>query len=170
MHEWKLSKLRQYFTVFPSHFYNIFLKSFRLLQNFMRNCKNSQTRFHKTNDISWNFSGVTQGFHQVLKYFVNFQFHFRYFQKMTPKFWFCSYRFEILKFWTWRWQKFKKSISQLPTGYVSKIHYRVKPRNGICNILFSSQLMHGPLKVKCYITLDQKGLERTKHSNLLDHS
>jgi hypothetical protein len=71
-------------------------------------------RFHKTNDISQNFSGITLGYCEVLNYFVDFQFRFRYFQKMTPKFWFCLYRFKILKFWTWRWWKFKKSKSQLP--------------------------------------------------------
>ncbi len=43
-------------------------------------------RFHETNDISRNFSGITLGFREVLKYFVDFQFCFRYFQKMTPKF------------------------------------------------------------------------------------
>ncbi len=37
VHKWKLTKFRNYFVVFPSHFYNIFLKSFRLLQNFTRN-------------------------------------------------------------------------------------------------------------------------------------
>ncbi len=57
----------------------------------------------------------TLGFCEVSKYFVDFQFCFRYFQKMTPKFWFHSYRFKISKFWTWQWQRFKNSISQLPS-------------------------------------------------------
>ncbi len=43
-------------------------------------------RFHKTNDISQNFSSITLGFCEVAKYFVDFRFRFRYFQKMTPKF------------------------------------------------------------------------------------
>jgi hypothetical protein len=49
-HEQKLAKL----TVFPSHFNNIFLKSFRLLQNLMRICEILQklTIFHDTNDSS----------------------------------------------------------------------------------------------------------------------
>ncbi len=71
-------------------------------------------RFHECNNISQNFSGITLGFCEVSKYFVDFRFHFRYFWKMTPKFWFCSYRFEILKFRTFLWQNFKKSILQLP--------------------------------------------------------
>jgi hypothetical protein len=72
-------------------------------------------RFHKTNDISQNFSGITLGFCEVAKYFVDVWFLFRYFQKMAAKFWFHSNIFEILKFRTWRWQKLKKSMSQLPT-------------------------------------------------------
>jgi len=64
-------------------------------------------RFHKTNDISQNFSGIT-------KYFVDFWFCFLYFWKMTVKFQFLLNRFKILKFWTWQWRKLKKSISQLP--------------------------------------------------------
>ncbi len=55
-------------------------------------------RFHETNDISQNFSGKTLAFHEALKYFVDFWFHFKYFQKMTPKFLFHSSRFEISKF------------------------------------------------------------------------
>ncbi len=43
-------------------------------------------RFHKTNDISQNFSGKTLEFCEILKYFVDFQFRFQYFQKMTAKF------------------------------------------------------------------------------------
>ena len=39
VHEQKLTKLREYLTVFPSHFNNIFLKSLRLLQYLMRNCE-----------------------------------------------------------------------------------------------------------------------------------
>jgi hypothetical protein len=42
--------------------------------------------FHETNDISQNFSGITLGFCEVSKYFVDFLFHSWYFQKMTPKF------------------------------------------------------------------------------------
>ncbi len=56
---------------------------------------------------------MTQCFYKLSKYFVDFRFCFRYFQKMTPKFWFHSYRFEILKFRTLQWWKIKKSISQL---------------------------------------------------------
>jgi hypothetical protein len=76
-------------------------------------------RFHKTNDISQNFSGVTLGFHEILKYFLDFCFHFRYFRKMTPKFQCHSYRCKISKFQTWQWRKFKKSISQLPNSSCS---------------------------------------------------
>jgi hypothetical protein len=42
-------------------------------------------RFHKTNHISQNFSGITLGFHKITKYFVDFQFLFQYFQKITAK-------------------------------------------------------------------------------------
>jgi hypothetical protein len=35
---------------------------------------------------------------------------------MTAKFWFLLNTFEISKFHTFRWQKFKKSISQLPSS------------------------------------------------------
>ena len=125
VHKQKLTKLGQYLTVFPSHFYNIFLKSFRLLQNLTRNCEILQQlmRFHKTNNISQNFSGiVTLGFCEVAKYFVDFQFCFRYFQKMTPKFRFHSFIFEILKFRTLQWRKFKKSISQLTHIMLSIIY------------------------------------------------
>ncbi len=76
---------------------------------------NKIVRFHKTNNISWNFSSITLGFHEVSKYFVDFRFCFGYFRKLTPKFWFCMYRLKILKFQTWWWWKFKKSISLLPT-------------------------------------------------------
>ncbi len=66
-------------------------------------------RFHETKDISQNFSGIiTLGFCEVAKYFVNFRFCFRYFQKMTAKFQFHLNRFEILKFQIWRWQNLKK--------------------------------------------------------------
>ncbi len=65
-------------------------------------------RFHETNDISQNFSGITLGFHEVAKYFVDFWFPFWYFQKMSSKFQFCSHRFEILKFQIWKWQLPKK--------------------------------------------------------------
>ncbi len=54
----------------------------------MRNCEIFQKlmRFHKTNDISQNFSGIILCFCSVAMYFVDFQFSFRYFQKMTAKF------------------------------------------------------------------------------------
>ncbi len=73
-------------------------------------------RFYKTNDISQNFSGITLGFYEVSKYFVYFQFHYWYCQKMTVKFWFLLNWFKISKFCTFRWRKLKRSISQLPSG------------------------------------------------------
>jgi hypothetical protein len=54
-------------------------------------------RFHETNNISQNFSGVILAFHEVAKYFVDFWFCFQYFRKMTAKFQFQSNRFEIFK-------------------------------------------------------------------------
>ncbi len=102
-------KLKQYLTECPSHFNNLFLKSFRLLQNLMRNCTILQQliRFHETNDISQNFSGITLGFHETSKYFVDFQFHFKYLRKITPKFQLLSNRFKISKFCTFQWRKLK---------------------------------------------------------------
>ncbi len=103
VHGWKLMKSSQYLTVLPSHFNNIFLKSFRLLPNLSRNFDILQTfpRFHKTNNISWSFSGIIK----LQCTLLTFRFCFWYFQKMTAKFQFCSNRFKILKFQTWRWQK-----------------------------------------------------------------
>ncbi len=63
-------------------------------------------RFHETNDISQNFSGIILGFHEIAKFFVDFRFHSWYFQKMSAKFQLLSNRFEIMKFQTWQWQKF----------------------------------------------------------------
>jgi hypothetical protein len=85
--------------------------------------------FHKTNDISLKFSGMTLCFYEVLKYFVDFHFCFQYYQKMTLKFQFHSYRFEILKFRTWQWPKFKKSILQLPTLYQALFNASVVETN-----------------------------------------
>ncbi len=112
-HNWKLMKLNQYLTVFPSHFNNIFLKSFKLLQNLMRNCEIlwKLTQFH---EISWYFIGIILCFRSVAMYFVDFQFPFRCFWKLTAKFRFHLNRFKILKFQTWQWRKLKKSIWQLP--------------------------------------------------------
>ncbi len=98
-------------TVFPSHFNNIFLKSLWLLQTLTRNCMILQLlmRFDETNNIAWNFSGITLGFHGASKYFIDFiWFRFRYFQKMTAKFRFLLNRFEISKFHTFRGRKLKK--------------------------------------------------------------
>jgi len=103
VHKQKATKLRHYLTVFSSHLNNTFLKSFRFLQNLMRICKILQqlTRFHKTNNISWHFSGIILAFHEVLKYFDEFWFCFQYFWKMTPNFRFHLYRFKISKFRIW---------------------------------------------------------------------
>jgi hypothetical protein len=69
----------------------------------MRNCKILQNikRFHKTNDISWNFRGMILCFHSVVLYFVVFLLTFstfkRCFQKMTAKFCFVQTN---SKFWS----------------------------------------------------------------------
>jgi hypothetical protein len=111
VHEWKLTKISRYLTVFPGHFNNIFLKSFGLLPNLTRNFKSLQ----KSNDISCNFSGIIiLCFHSVAMYFVDIRFCSQYFQKMPAKFQFHSNRFKNLKFWTWQWRKLKNSISLLP--------------------------------------------------------
>ncbi len=118
--EWtKLTKLSQYLTVFPSHLNNIFLKSFRLLPNLMRNCKILQKliTFHETNNISQNSSGITLGFCEVAKHIVDFRFHFQYFWKMTPKFWFHWNRFKILKFQTWQSWKLKSQYCSYLMAY-----------------------------------------------------
>ena len=49
----KLTKFSQYLTVFPSHFHNIFLKSFRLLLNLARNGEILQ-QLTIVNEISQN--------------------------------------------------------------------------------------------------------------------
>jgi len=63
-------------------------------------------RFHKTNNISQNFSGITFDFREILKYFVDFCLQF--FQKMTAKFQFLLNRFEISKFSDFLMAKVKK--------------------------------------------------------------
>ncbi len=99
VHEQKLTELSQHWTAFPSHFNNIFLKSFRLLLDLTRNCKILQKlRFQDSKDISCNFSGIILGFCSVAMYFVNF----RYFRKMTGKFQFHSNRFKISEIQIWR--------------------------------------------------------------------
>ncbi len=75
-------------------------------------------RFHKTNYILQNFSGITLNFCEIEKYFVDIRFHFWYFQNMTAKFQFLLNRFEISKLRTWQRQKLKKSILQLPNIYI----------------------------------------------------
>jgi hypothetical protein len=65
-------------------------------------------RFHETNDISQNFSGITLGFHDISKHFADFQFRFQYFQKMTAKFQFHSNRFENFKVSHFSMAKVKK--------------------------------------------------------------
>ncbi len=76
-------------------------------------------RFYETNDISRHFSDITLDFLEIVKYFVEFCFHFQYCQEMTAKFWFLLNRFEISKFSTFSCQKLKKSITQLPRIYTS---------------------------------------------------
>jgi hypothetical protein len=44
-------------------------------------------RFHETNKMLWNFSGITIDFCEIAKSFFDFRFRFRYLQKMTAKFW-----------------------------------------------------------------------------------
>ncbi len=57
-------------------------------------------KFHETNDISRNFSGITLDLLEVSKYFEDFQLSFWCFRKMTAKFQFLLNRFEISKFHT----------------------------------------------------------------------
>ncbi len=108
-HKGKLMKLKWYLTVFPSHFNNIFFKSFRLLLNLTRNCEILQKlmRFHETNDIKWNFSAIILCFCSVGMHFVDIRL-LSVLLKDTAKFQFHSKRFKILKFWTWAMVKVKK--------------------------------------------------------------
>jgi hypothetical protein len=55
-----------------------------------------------------NFSGITLDFHDISKHFVDFQFYFQYFQKMTAKFQFHSNRFENFKISHFSMAKVKK--------------------------------------------------------------
>ena len=60
-------------------------------------------RFHETNEISQNVSGITKDFCEIVKSFVGFRVRFRYLRKMTAKFGCLLNRFEISKFCTFRW-------------------------------------------------------------------
>ncbi len=93
-------------------------------------------RFHKTNDISRNFSGKTLGFHEISKNFVDFQFRFKYLQKMTAKFQLFSNRFEISKFHTFRWQKLKSQ-------YCSYLH--------LTSVVYPVQLCFFELSISCLL-------------------
>ncbi len=104
VHEQKLTKLRQYITVFPSHFNNIFSEIFQTFTEF----DEKLCDFTIVNDISQNFSGITLGFHEILKYFVDFWVCFWYFRKMIAKLQILSNRFKLSKFRTFRWRKLKK--------------------------------------------------------------
>ena len=112
----RVNKIDWYLTVYPSDFNNIFLKSFGLLQNLMRNWESLRklTTFNDYTEILWNFIGIILCFRSVAMYLVEFRFCFWCFQKLTAKFQFHSDRFEISKFRTWWWRKLKKSILQSP--------------------------------------------------------
>ncbi len=95
----RLNKIDWNLTVYPTDFNNTFLKSFGLLQNLMRNCEILQklTKFHDTEEMSWNFIGIVLCFRSVAMYLVQFRFRFWCFQKLTAKFQFHSNRFENFK-------------------------------------------------------------------------
>ncbi len=120
-------KLRQYLAIFPSHFNNIYLKSFRLLQNLSKNNKilRKSMIFHKTNVIHKKIV-IKLCFCSLTMYFVDFRFRFWYFWKSTIKFQSRLNWFEILKFRIWRWQKLKKSISQLPGWWYFGLDWQLK--------------------------------------------
>ncbi len=111
-------------------------------------------RFHKTNDISWNFSGITLGFHKISKYFVDFQFRFKYFQKMTAKFQLLLNRFEISNFCTFWWRTLKKSILQLP-NFLAKIiewdQLDISDRTGKTNWRIMLKTVDLLIKVTCFV-------------------
>ncbi len=54
--------------------------------------------------------GILLRFHSTSIYFANFWFRFWSFRKFTTKFRSLLKWFKMLKFWTKRWQKLKKSI------------------------------------------------------------
>jgi len=93
---WTLIKLILIFDFFPSHFNNIFPKSFGLLQKLTR-----IVRFYK--------GFMKFDWYNTLLLFAMYFVDFQYFRKLTAKFQFHLNRFEISKCWTWRWQKLKKS-------------------------------------------------------------
>ncbi len=99
VHEQKLMKLSWYLTVSSSQLNNIFLKSFWLLQNLMRNCKilEKWMRFHEIIDISWDFSGIILCLCSDAMYFVDFQICFWYFCRWLQIFGFVQ---TDLKFWS----------------------------------------------------------------------
>jgi len=121
-HRMNVKKIEPILDWFPSHFNNIFIKSFGHFQNLMRNSKILQKlmKFHKTNKISWNFIGIILCFHTVVMYFVDFWFRFLCFQKLTANFWFRQNRLKILKFCTWLWQKLKSQYHSYLTQIIHK--------------------------------------------------
>ncbi len=107
-HEQKLSKFSQYLTVFPSHFINIYLKSFGLLQIFTRNYEIFWIcmRFSKS---LWNF----MIFNETNEIFLVKQFPFIKLRSYLLIFAFITSDFKIwlqniglvqtiLKFWSFK--------------------------------------------------------------------
>jgi len=86
------------------------LKYFGLLQNLARNYE-ILNKFMKVYDILqnlWTFLGKIIHFCSNAMYFVDFCFHYQWFQNMATELWFCSDNFEILNFQTCLLRKFKK--------------------------------------------------------------
>jgi hypothetical protein len=65
-------------------------------------------------------------------YLIRLWFWFWCFQKLTATFQSLSDWIEILEFWTWRWRKFKKSISQLPVQHNDNQH-----NDTVCMVMLS---------------------------------
>jgi hypothetical protein len=128
-------------------------------------------RFHETNDISRIFSGKTLGFCEVAKYFVDFQFRFRYFQKMTGKFQFHSNRFEIFEVSNLAMAKVKKvNIAVTHKRFIRladnqfknlKMYFSLTCFHGLDSVLSTLLLSSASLASASSISMRQK---RQKHS------
>ncbi len=112
-------------------------------------------RFHKTNEISQNFSGVVLCFCSVAMYFVDFRVCFRYFKKMTAKFQFCSNKFEILKFQTWQRQKLKSKYRSYLQMTLSKMTH-IQNNNiqhkacGTIDLILKVSIISLSIRIECH--------------------
>ncbi len=125
--------LRRHLTVFPSDFYNIYLKYFGILQNLMINYKIlwKFTKVDESCDIPRYFFGQIPCFHSV-SFDCNVLFAFRNFVSWQTKF-FCllSYRFTSRQYrQIFRHRQMISDISNIADTYW--VHSQVKNKIKCC--------------------------------------